>query len=535
MIPLKNINRYIKSLAALTAVAMLCGCADIPDRTSCTESVETAETAESTEPHIDEIEVGDYEMTHSNVRLKLNAEGGVFESTVRTDGEYDGNGYIILDKDMTLTHIAEIKSSQHYRIGLAVQSYTGAVIRLTIANKTSGMYYIPADDSDSMTWQICAVDSLYLTEGPAILNFYTESGTCSVDYILIEDSDKVSMAAYRTGSSSVTSNSTVPAIGTMKYLAESYGKKVITGQNVTPGTNAEIDAIFKETGRYPAMRCGELASFLDEEQTELSAEELRLATEWGKKGGLVSYTWHWYSPDLARTVYSAETELDLADDFSGQDLSQLALLTDEEMEIFLDNGILSEELYKYLMDIDRIAEPLTALCEADIPVIFQPIPNGDSDLYWWGGNAENYKALWRLVFDRLTKRHSLGNLIWVWNGSSADYYPGDKYCDIIGQEFFEGSSSSFADRLSVLSKISPTDTKPVAITACDTLPSPDFMVRDNAMWLWVAIGSGESIIAQDGSLTERYNDWQSLNNVFNGEVCVTLDELPDFSEYAFSS
>ena len=58
------------------------------------------------------------------------------------------------------------------------------------------------------------------------------------------------------------------------------------------------------------------------------------------------------------------------------------------------------------------------------------------------------------------------------------------------------------------------------------------MVRDNALWLWFALGSGNVIINADGTLSERLTDWKSLNTAYNSDVCITLDELPVFTEYA---
>lgn len=525
-------KHYIKSAVLLAAAALLCGCAQIPDRKPAEESAPAAQTAEAKPPEYEELSAAEYEIIKTDVQIKLNAEGGVFTGNVRTDGEYDGSGYIVLDEGMTLTHIATLPSSQHYRIALAVQSFDGAEIKLTISNETVGMYYAPP--MEEMKFQLFAIDSLYLPEGPSILTFTAEHGTVSLDYILVESSSAVGSFVYRTAASSVSRNSSVAAIGTMKYLAENYGSRIITGQNVTPGTNAEINAILAETGRSPALRCGELApiTLTDDSSTETMQKEQELALDWGKKGGLVSYKWHWYSPDGAKSVYADLTDYDIAAVLKGQDAEQLALAGSEELAVFLENDIVTEEMCTLLAEIDKAAEFLKALDKENIAVIWQPLPDADASAYWWGKDAESYRTLWKLIFTRLNSYHSLGNLIWVWNGSSTEYYPGDKFCDIIGQSLYENSSASFAGRFAALARVSPTDTKPVAITACDRLPNPNYMLRDNALWLWFAIGSGESIINTDGTLSEVYTDWQSLHDCYNSKICVTLDELPDFSDYA---
>lgn len=524
-------KKFLRAAAALTAAAMLCGCTDIPAREVIVPTEETADSAQTVPDEYEEIPPQEYPEDREEVALKLNAEGGVTDASIRTDGEYDGAGYIVLDEGMSLTHIADVPAAQHYSVSLAVHSYGGAVISLNMHNERAGVYYIPA--SESAEYGFIAVDSLYMTNGPMIMTFTCESGSAAVDYILVENSDGVSRECYRTAESPVSPNSTVAAIGTMKYLADAYGEKIITGQNVTPATNAELDAIYEETGRYPAMRCGEIAlATLDgEDDAEKTAEELRLAKEWGKKGGLVSFTWHWYSPTGSRGVNAGA--FDLAAALDGQDLTGTALMGAEELDTLLENGYISEEFRALITDIDKAAELLRALSDEDIPVIWQPLPDADAGTCWWGNDADSFKKLWQFMFTRLCTYHSLKNLIWVWNGSSSEYYPGDDLCDIVGQSFFENSSASFAGRFSALARVSDTETKALAITACDKLPDPDYMLRDNAMWLWFAIGSGDNIINSDGTLSERHTDWQSLHDAFNSEICVTLDELPDFSEYAF--
>jgi mannan endo-1,4-beta-mannosidase len=282
------------------------------------------------------------------------------------------------------------------------------------------------------------------------------------------------------------------------------------------------------------MRCGEIALSLltDEDYAERAEEEILLGLDWGEKGGLVSYTWHWYSPDNSRGVLTSETRFDLAAALDGQDTEQLASQGADEIEALYASGYVSDEMYAIIQDIDLIAAQLKRFADADIPVIWQPLPDGDSSLYWWGGDSDSYKKLWQFMFDRFNNVYGLGNLIWVWNGSDAEFYPGDKYCDIIGQTIYENSSSAFGGRFAALSEMSGEEVKMLAITDCDKLPKPEYMLRENAMWLWFAIGSGDSIIDSEGELSETHTNWQSLNDAYNCDICTTLDELPDFSTYA---
>lgn len=527
--------KKLKITAMMTAAALLCGCSAVPDRvmSASAPTSEAAGTGESTgeAPVYNEIPAKQYELYNSDFYVRLNAEGGTFEGNVRTDGEFDGKGYIVLDKGMKLTHIASPETSQHYCIAVAAHSYRGASIRLRAGSETVGTYYVPASDSAEFT--LFAVDHVYLAAGPNILTLEVTDGSAALDYIDVTNSLQAARSAYYISSSCVSTSSSVSAVGLKKYLADCYGSRVITGQCVTPGTNAEIDAVTAETGRSPAIRTGDLmysTTAVYEENKQTAEAEVQLALEWGRNGGIVSLGWHWYAPVGRADFYAATTDLVLAEAVTERDISMSG---EEELNDLRDSGIISDTTIALVNDIDAVAEVLAQFRAEGIPVIFQPLPDGDSSMYWWCGSPNNYKWLWKLVFDRLDKYHSLNNLIWVWNGSSADYFPGEDMCDIIGQGFFENSSSPFAGRFSVLSGIAGDVPKALAITSCDKLPSPDQMRRDNAMWLWFSIASGNAIIDSRGDLSEKYTSWKSLHDAYNGTLCVTLDELPDLEEYAF--
>lgn len=531
---------FRKVLSLVLAAAIMTGCAAIPDK-SRPEKPETAEAAETTETAVTEEappEDGDkerlpkeYEIDLQSASLKLNAEGGVFDGYPRTDGEHDGEGYVILEQDKTLTHIADVPTSQHYRVVIAAYSYSGAVIGLSTPEGSIGTYYIPK--SDEPVFELYTIDSVYLAAGPSIVTLTMLDGYASLDYIIVEDSTPAPDSCYQTPVTVVGKNTGIHTLGVMKYFTDMYGVRVVTAQNVTVGTNAEIDAVYAETGRYPAMRCSDLmysSLYADEDDKEAAEKELELALEWAREGGIVSLGWHWYAPqEYSSGFYRNNTTFNLDNAVTEQDVAHASI---EEIEGMYNSGMISEECYKIMQDIDNIAAKLATFKDEHLTVVWQPIPDGDTGLYWWGGNAESYKWLWKLMFIRLNRYHELNNLIWVWNGSSAEFYPGYEYCDIIGQGIYQNSSASFAARFTALAQLSPVSIKPVAITGCDRLPNPDYLYRDNAMWLWTAPAGGSYTINADGSYAETYTSWQKLNDAYNSRICVTKDELPDFSTYA---
>lgn len=158
----------IRKIAALLMAVLMCGCTSIPNRPADVDTAESSEPVTEEAENFEELSPAEYEIYKSDELIKLNAEGGVFNGSVRTDGEYDGHGYIVLDEGMTLTHIAEIPRSQHYRVIIAASSEDGAAVRLSVRTQTEGMFYV--EPTEDLTYGLYAIDSIYMTEGAMLLN-----------------------------------------------------------------------------------------------------------------------------------------------------------------------------------------------------------------------------------------------------------------------------------------------------------------------------------------------------------------------------
>lgn len=527
-----------KSFTALLIALALCSCSRIPDYSAPESSSSESESSNITSrptvlPENGENLVREYAITKQDYAAKLNAEGGVFENGEEIFGEdkglYDGKSFVRLKQGGKLTHIVTASAPQHYRVIIAARSEKGASITFRCAYKTQGAYYIPPlnkyefEDGD-YTFKYYAIDNVFLNSGTNTLEFISSDGEADIDYLFVENSNAVSDNCYGVGTACVNPNGSPKTIELNQYLTKNYGRQVLTAQNVSLGTNAEIDAIYKETERYPAIRVSELAAAILEsgENVEATQKDIELAKQWSRDGGIVAYTWHWYSPNALRGTaprdFSAERALNL------YNLGETALLNENEIQIMLENEFISADLAALLKDLDKLAETLKIFADENIPIIFEPIPDADSGLYWWGNDAASYQKLWQLAFDRLCSYHKLGNLLWVWNGSSTDFYPGNNYVDIIGQSFFEQSDSSFAGRFTALSEMN-TARKIQTVTACDVLPDIDVMYRDNALWLWAAPAPGEFIVNASGMFDETYNKRSALKYFYNHKLTIARDEL----------
>jgi mannan endo-1,4-beta-mannosidase len=128
----------------------------------------------------------------------------------------------------------------------------------------------------------------------------------------------------------------------------------------------------------------------------------------------------------------------------------------------------------------------------------------------------------------------LNNLIWVWNGQSPAWYPGDNYVDISSYDVYDGqqnyeSQASFFN----LVKDSSQEEKMVAMSENSNIPDPDNMTADGVRWLyfcvWNDTDTAEGVTSSSNFWTgEYYNTNAHKMHVYNHANVITLDELPAF-------
>ena len=147
----------------------------------------------------------------------------------------------------------------------------------------------------------------------------------------------------------------------LDYLSEISGKKIITGQHTQTNPMEEIDYIYEQTGKYPALRGFELLGYSPNiNYNDASAEcltevyenqnTLDTALEWAKKtNGIVTFTFHWFSP------------------IGGRDKSFYTEHTDFDAEKVLIPGTRERDAFYHDMDI--IAKELRRFQLEDIPVL----------------------------------------------------------------------------------------------------------------------------------------------------------------------
>ena len=123
--------------------------------------------------------------------------------------------------------------------------------------------------------------------------------------------------------------------------------------------------------------------------------------------------------------------------------------------------------------------------------------------------------------------YGCNNLIWVWNGQSKDWYPGDAYVDIIGEDIYADNHSYSAQNAKFIELLDYADTnKIIALTENGVVFDIDNVIATNARWAWFNTWSGDFVL-KNGKYSEAYTEKSVLKKAYDSEHVLTLDELPD--------
>ena len=336
-------------------------------------------------------------------------------------------------------------------------------------------------------------------------------------------------------------NASESAVNLYNFLLSNYGKKVITGQFVNEyagydkdefkGENGkmsvykatELQAVYKVTGKYPAIVGLDLEKALYSPEQNYSIEQ---AKEVHNRGGIVLLTWHWNSP-----ITQGDTSHFYTD----------------KTNFRLKNVIYDKnsEGYKTLVDnIDTIAAKLKELADLNIPVLWRPLHEASGGWFWWGADTgKEYVELWNLMYDRMTNYHKLNNLIWVANPQKGgEWYVGDDKCDMLGDDpYYYGEdlrkeyNKDQANSKRFRKTYSISKNKMIAMSEIDFVPNIELMWKNNTKWLFHITWCREFVCVKDNSqgdnwtylpeYAENYSTKEELKAVYNSDKAITLDNI----------
>ena len=349
----------------------------------------------------------------------------------------------------------------------------------------------------------------------------------------------------------------------LNYLADNYGECIISGQMDTywhSSGNRGMDMIarvYEDTGKFPAIKGFDLQMLRNDYAPYYGGmQQIEEAIEWwegknsmngapsapvlpGKNGvhGIVTFCWHWEKakPGTGRNHFYTENT---------------------EFRIPWKNGGLDTESQEFEMivsDLDEVAALFMILKEKEIPVLWRPLheaagnwrkygnTGNDGAWFWWGASGpEPYKALWEFMYSYFTYEKGLNNLIWVWNAQNGAWFPHPDTVELVGCDSYAkaGDITSMQGDFSAVKNMIPVKHREkyiIALSENGVLPDPDKCRMERAMWSYFMTWNDAARVGETSNSNfwsgEYHNSDEQKRNVYNHQLVITLDELPDLTTY----
>lgn len=377
-------------------------------------------------------------------------------------------------------------------------------------------------DSKGNVYSETSLRRVMLTAGKHTVSIKKSWGWIMVDCLKVTEDDIISSSVYKVENKLINPNADGNAKELFSYLCDSYGKYTLAGQVCNDGLNGdEFRAIYEATGKYPAIVGLDMMDYCPSRQAKgARSNAVETAIDFHSHGGIATFCWHWNAPD--KYMKSGDTEQGTPRWWGGFNTSN----TNFDIAAVMDG---KDPEGKALIDADiaEIAKQLNRLRDAGVPVLWRPLHEASGGWFWWGAKgAEAYKKLWYYLYDQLTNVYGCSNLIWVWNGQDPDWYPGDDYVDIIGEDIYAGERSYGAQnaKFSELLEYSGTN-KIIALTENGTVFDIDNVVAANSRWAWFGTWCGDFVVS-DGHYSETFTEKEIMKKTYSSEYVITLDELP---------
>ena len=232
-------------------------------------------------------------------------------------------------------------------------------------------------------------------------------------------------------------------------------------------------------GDYPAVMSFDLGRIelgRDKSLDNITFEKIRkeIIAQYNR-GGMSTISWHLDNPVTGGDSW------DVSDTIPQGDLEAAPCRS------VLVGGVNHE---KFLGWLDHVADFMHSLKTTDgikIPILFRPWHEHTGSWFWWGQKfctAEEYKALWRLTYDRLCEK-KVDNLLYAYSPGSEpntpeeylERYPGDDIIDLIGFDCYQFDRAVYEKdmhkSLRILTEVAKTHNKAMAVTETGYEAIPD--------------------------------------------------------------
>jgi beta-mannanase len=300
------------------------------------------------------------------------------------------------------------------------------------------------------------------------------------------------------GVSPVTPNATQQAKNVLCYLYSQYGNHVLSGQeeNATgqvADANVEVDYIFQQTGKYPAIR-----SF-DVNNAGIASRCL----SWWQSNGLCVFGYHMGAPSTSDGYTGSMTAVN-----GGIDSVVTAGSS--------NNTVFNQRL-------DNVVTQAMQVQSGGGVVILRLFHEAGGTWFWWSkeGGAE-YVKLWNYAFNYITQTRGVKGILWLlpYDGSpQSSFFPGDAHVDLAGADTYNAvddyspATSLFNSVVGIAGKAMP-----IALHENGPIPDPDQLQSTKTNWLWFNTWTAP-YPENDTSVTE-------LKKVYTSSYVITRDEMP---------
>lgn len=489
------------------------------------------------------------------------AEGGKYEFEEGTlvdakafDGDKDGNavanssGQLVFLQDAgeTATVTVNVKEAGMYTLTIATYTPYGAKTHNLLINDVDQGQISFVENTEGVVET--ELGKFKLNAGDNTITVKSSWGWTYLDYIRV---DTASLPAITSSNKLSDSKATSATQSLMNYLADVYGKHIISGQQEIYQYGPhdfewEFDYIKEKTGEYPAIRGFDYGNFTCPAFGSDDGSTTRII-DWVKnKNGIATSSWHLNVPtdfasytsgskvDWSQTTYSEKT------DFSP---SKAATPGTKENEY-------------YMQALTTLAAEFKKLEAENIPVIWRPLHEAEGgggetgSWFWWGREgSEAYKKLWIYTYKTLTEDFDCHNLIWEWNSyayaTSKDWYPGDEYVDLIAYDKYNCTDWSSGNPVLIHNDSAISGTfynlvdmyegkKMIAMSENDSIPTLENLLTEKAGWLYFCPwydGGSDNINFLSNPV---FNTVEDLTTMYQSDYCISLDELPE-NLYSYES
>ena len=228
-------------------------------------------------------------------------------------------------------------------------------------------------------------------------------------------------------------NANAATVKLFKYLVNlpnSMNHKTISGQMIGGLNDADPDAMIeklkRDTGQYVGMIGIDYADHKPGGVAQNLAPLTQIGLDYAATGSIVQIGWHAANPWTSRIFNDVTNTGSLAD------------LVDPTKPVYS----------AWHAQIDILAIELQKFQKAGVPVIWRPLLEMNGKWFWWGyahGTPAQFKAVWRDLYDYLTNKKNLHNLLWAYSPNNSTpanadqelpmfYFPGIDSADIVGTD-----------------------------------------------------------------------------------------------------